>query len=70
MFLNIEVRKYEKPPTLMGVIKTGCPKRHLDNAPTLWEDILYKDGYRTIPETITVGTEFALSVYGSSEVDA
>lgn len=30
-----------------------------DNAPTLWEDIAYKEGYRTIPETITVGTAFA-----------
>lgn len=30
-----------------------------DNAPTLWEDIAYKDGVRIIPETITVGTAFA-----------
>ena len=30
-----------------------------DNAPTLWETIDYKDGYRNIPETITVGTAFA-----------
>ena len=30
-----------------------------DNAPTLWEDIQYKDGYRFIPEVITVGTAFA-----------
>lgn len=30
-----------------------------DNAPTLWEDISYKDGYRFIPETITAGTAFA-----------
>lgn len=29
-----------------------------DNAPTLWEDIEYKDGIRIIPETITVGTMF------------
>jgi hypothetical protein len=29
-----------------------------DNAPTLWEDIEYKDGIRIIPETITVGTAF------------
>lgn len=35
-----------------------------DNAPTLWEDISYKDGYRIIPETITVGTAFALGEYG------
>ena len=30
-----------------------------DNAPTLWEDIEYRDGYRVIPETITVGKAFA-----------
>lgn len=30
-----------------------------DNAPTLWEDINYKEGYRIIPETITAGTAFA-----------
>ena len=30
-----------------------------ENAPTLWEEIQYKDGYRFIPETITVGTAFA-----------
>ena len=30
-----------------------------DNAPTLWEDIAYKAGYRIIPSTITVGTAFA-----------
>lgn len=29
-----------------------------DNAPALWEDILYKDGIRIIPEVITVGTAF------------
>lgn len=29
-----------------------------DNAPSLWEDINYKDGIRIIPETITVGTAF------------
>lgn len=30
-----------------------------DNAPTLWEGIAYKQGYRIIPETITAGTAFA-----------
>lgn len=30
-----------------------------DAAPTLWEDISYKEGYRYIPETITVGLAFA-----------
>lgn len=29
-----------------------------DNAPTLWEDIMYKDGNRIIPGVITVGTAF------------
>lgn len=35
-----------------------------DNAPTLWEDILYRDGYRIIPDVITVGTAFALNELG------
>lgn len=30
-----------------------------DNAPTLWEDIEYKDGYRIIPEIITTTSAFA-----------
>lgn len=30
-----------------------------DNAPALWEDIEYREGYRIIPETITVGLAFA-----------
>lgn len=35
-----------------------------DNAPTLWEDILYRDGYRIIPDVITAGTAFALNELG------
>ena len=35
-----------------------------NNAPTLWEDIEYKEGYRIIPETITVGTAFSKDEYG------
>lgn len=35
------------------------PQNNPDNAPSLWEDISYKEGYRLIPETITVGTAFA-----------
>lgn len=35
-----------------------------DNAPTLWEDIDYKEGYRIIPETITVGTAFSKDELG------
>lgn len=30
-----------------------------ENAPTLWESVMYKDGVRIIPETITVGLAFA-----------
>lgn len=35
-----------------------------DNAPALWEDIQYKEGYRIIPDIITVGTAFALDEIG------
>lgn len=48
-----------------GVIKRAAvdlwdtAENNPDNAPTLWEDIAYRDGYRIIPETITVGTAFA-----------
>ena len=35
-----------------------------DRAPDLWEDILYRDGIRIIPETITVGTAFAKDELG------
>ena len=35
-----------------------------ENAPSLWEDIEYIDGYRIIPEIITVGTAFAQSERG------
>lgn len=30
-----------------------------DNAPALWQDIEYKDGYRIIPDILTVTTAFA-----------
>ena len=30
-----------------------------ENAPALWEEIAYRDGYRIIPEVITVGLAFA-----------
>ena len=33
-------------------------------APTLWEDLTYKDGVRIIPATITAGTAFALGELG------
>ena len=35
-----------------------------DNAPTLWEDIEYKNGIRIIPEIITVGTAFSKNELG------
>jgi hypothetical protein len=35
-----------------------------DNAPTLWQDIEYKEGYRIIPEIISVTTAFSLGEYG------
>lgn len=35
-----------------------------DAAATLWEDILYRDGYRIIPEVITAGTAFSQGEYG------
>lgn len=39
-------------------------KNNPDNAPDLWEDILYRDGYRIIPEVITVGKAFAKDELG------
>lgn len=35
-----------------------------DNATTLWEDLNYVNGYRAIPETITVTTAFAKGEIG------
>ena len=35
-----------------------------DNNPGLWEDIEYKDGYRIIHETLTVGTGFSKGEIG------
>lgn len=35
-----------------------------DNAPTLWEDVAYRDGVRIIPETITASAAFALGERG------
>lgn len=35
-----------------------------DNAPTLWEDIAYKEGYRIILEVITSTAAFAMGEYG------
>lgn len=35
------------------------PENNPDNAPTLWEDVPYRDGIRIIPKIITVGLVFA-----------
>lgn len=35
-----------------------------ENAPTLWEDIGYRDGIRIIPETITAGLAFTKDELG------
>lgn len=35
-----------------------------DAAPTLWEDLAYRDGTRIIPETITAGLAFAKDELG------
>ena len=53
-----------------GVIKKAAidlwdiVENNPDNAPTLWEDLLYKNGYRIIPEIITVTTAFSEDEYG------
>ena len=35
-----------------------------ENAPTLWETLNYKEGYRIIPEVITVGMAFSKGELG------
>lgn len=35
-----------------------------DNAPSLWEDIAYREGVRIIPSELTVGTAFAKDELG------
>lgn len=35
-----------------------------ENAQNLWEELQYKDGYRIIPDTITVTSAFALNELG------
>lgn len=35
-----------------------------ENAPNLWEELQYKNGYRIIPDTITVTSAFALNELG------
>ena len=40
------------------------PENDPENAPSLWEDINYIDGYRVIPEVITNGLAFGLGERG------
>jgi hypothetical protein len=48
-----------------GVLKRAAvdlwdrPDCNPENAPNLWEDIMYRDGYRVIPAVITAGLAFA-----------
>lgn len=35
------------------------PENAPDKAPTLWEDVLYKDGFKIIPDVITAGLKFS-----------
>jgi len=48
-----------------GIIKRAAndlwdtKQNNPDNAPALWEDIAYREGYRIIPAVITAGTAFA-----------
>lgn len=53
-----------------GVVKRAAvdlwdtKENNPNNAPALWEDILYLDGIRIIPDTITAGTAFAKGEQG------
>ena len=53
-----------------GVVKKAAvdlwdtKENNPDNAPTLWADLNYRNGYRIIPEVITVTTAFAMDEYG------
>ena len=40
------------------------PENNPDNAPSLWADIDYREGYRIIPDPLTVTTAFAKSECG------
>lgn len=56
-----------------GVLKRAAvdlwdrPENNPDNAPTLWEDLEYREGYRIIPDTITAGLAFAKDELGWRE---
>ena len=47
-----------------GVDLWDTAENNPDNAPNLWADLDYIDGYRIIPETITVTTAFAKDELG------
>lgn len=53
-----------------GVVKKAAvdlwalPENNPDNAPTIWEDLPYRDGIRVIPETITVTGAFSKGELG------
>lgn len=53
-----------------GVLKRAAvdlwdrPENNPDNAPTLWEDIEYREGFRIIPEVITATLAFSLNECG------
>lgn len=53
-----------------GVVKRAAvdlwdtKENNPDNAPALWENILYLDGIRIIPDVITAGTAFAKGEQG------
>ena len=53
-----------------GVIKKAAvdlwdtESNNPENAPTLWENLEYREGYRIIPETITVTSMFNKDEYG------
>ena len=53
-----------------GIIKRAAvdlwdtAENNPDNAPTIWEDLAYRDGIRIIPGTITAGTAFAKDELG------
>lgn len=56
-----------------GVLKRAAvdlwdrPENNPDNAPALWEDLEYREGYRIIPDTITAGLAFAKDELGWRE---
>lgn len=56
-----------------GVLKRAAvdlwdrPENNPDNAPELWEDLEYREGYRIIPDTITAGLAFAKDELGWRE---